>query len=88
MARANAAASTATIVDPTGVPANMEMMIPKKAHMTDNSAEHIVTLLKLLNIRMADIAGNMISAEIRSDPTRFMARTMMTAITIAIIRLY
>lgn len=50
-------------------------------------AEHIVTLLKLLNSRMADSAGKITSAEIRSEPTRFMARTMMTAIMIAISRL-
>ena len=66
----------------------MEMMIPKKAHMTDSTAEQIVTLLQLLKSRMADNAGKMTKAEIRSDPTRFMARTIITAITIAISRLY
>ena len=84
---ANAATSTATIVDPTGVPASMEIMIPDKAHITDNTAEHIVTDLKFRKILMADKAGKITRAEIKSDPTRFMARTMMTAITIAISRL-
>ena len=83
----NAIISTATIVDPTGVPATMEVRIPIKAQQTDRIAEQIVTDLKLLNRRIADIAGEMIRAEISRDPTRFMARTMMTAVMTAITRL-
>ena len=45
-------------------------------------------LKKLRKIRMADNAGKITSAEIKSDPTRFMARTMITAMTMAISRLY
>ena len=59
----------------------MEMMIPEKEHMTDSAAEHMVTLRKLLNSLIADSAGKMTSAEIKSEPTRFIARTMMTAMT-------
>ena len=81
-------ASTATIVDPTGVPARIEITIPKPAHITENTAEKIVTVLKLLNSLMADKAGKITSAEISSDPTRFMARTIITAIITAIRRLY
>ena len=40
-----------------------------------------------MNIRMAASAGKITSAEIKSDPTRFIARTMITAITTAIRRL-
>ena len=75
------------MVEPTGVPATMEIRIPSRAQNTDSKAEQIVTDRKLLKIRMADMAGKMISAEIRSEPTRFIARTMITAITTAISRL-
>ena len=85
---AKAAISTATIVEPTGVPAVIEISIPNSAQNTDSKAEHIVTDLKLLNTRMAESAGNMTSAEIKSEPTRFMARTIITAVVTAIIRLY
>lgn len=47
----------------------------------------MVTLRKLLNIRMADSAGKITSAEISREPTRFIASTMMTATTTAISRL-
>ena len=83
----NPAISTATIVEPTGVPATMEIRIPRAAQITDTITEHTVTALKLLNTRMADRAGNITSAEIRSEPTRFIASTMITAMTTARIRL-
>ena len=38
-----AAMSTATIVDPTGVPPTMDMIIPMSVHTTDRIAEHTVT---------------------------------------------
>ena len=47
----------------------------------------MVTLLKLWNSRIAESAGKMTSAEMSSDPTKFMASTMMTATVIAISRL-
>ena len=65
---ANAATSAATIVDPTGVPAKIEITIPESAQSTDRTAEKIVTILKLWKSRMADSAGKMTSAEISSDP--------------------
>lgn len=80
--------SAATIVEPTGVPASMDISMPINVQMTDKTAEHAVTDLKLLNIRIAERAGNMIRADIKSEPTRFMASTIITAITTAIIRLY
>ena len=76
-----------TIVDPTGVPARIDMRIPSVAQMTDTTAEQIVTVLKLLNTRIADNAGKMTSAEIRRDPTRFIASTIMIAMVTAIRRL-
>ena len=84
----NETMSTATIVEPTGVPNAMEIKSPKTAHTTDNTAEHIVTDLKVLNTRIADRAGKMISAEINSEPTRFIASTMITAMMTARIKLY
>lgn len=59
------------------------MIIPAAAHMIENITENIITDLKLLYKHIADNAGNMISAEISSDPTRFMARTIVIAVTIA-----
>ena len=78
----------ATIVDPTGVPAIMDIIIPLKAQITEIIAEQMVTLLKELKRRMADSAGKIIRAEISREPTRFIARTIMTAIITAITRLY
>ena len=62
--------------------------MPSSVHITDSTAEHIVTDLKLLNTRIAESAGKMTSAEISSEPTRFIASTIITAITTASIRLY
>ena len=86
--RAKAAMSTATMVDPTGVPARMDIRIPVNAQMTESMAEHMVTDRKLLNRRMADSAGKITRAEISREPTRFMASTMITAMMTAIRRLY
>lgn len=61
-------------------------MIPVSAQMTERIAEKIVTDLKLLKILIAESAGKITSADTRSDPTRFIARTMMTAMTVAIRR--
>ena len=80
--------SAHTTVGPTGVDASMEIMIPSAAHTTESMAEKMTTPRKLLHTRIADIAGNIMSAEIRSEPTRFIARTMITAIIIATKRLY
>ena len=76
------------MVDPTGVPASNDISIPDIAHTTDETAENIVTLLKFFNMLIAESAGNITSADIRRDPTRFIAKTMITAIMMAIIRLY
>ena len=83
----NAPKSAVTIVAPTGVEHNIESIIPVPAHNTDIIAEHIVTLRKLLNILIAESAGNIISADISSEPTRFIAITMIIAVIIAISRL-
>jgi thioredoxin reductase len=49
--------------------------------------EQMVTDKKLRKSRMEARAGKITRAEIRRDPTRFMAKTMMTAIITAISRL-
>ena len=79
--------STATIVEPTGVPASIEIMIPTSAQIIDDTAEKIVTLLKLFKMLIADNAGNITKADISKEPTKFIARTIITAITVAISRL-
>lgn len=76
------------MVDPTGVPASMDIIIPNNAQNTDMKAEHMVTALKLLNNLIAQRAGKITSADIKSEPTRFIASTIITAIIMAIIRLY
>ena len=77
-----------TIVAPTGVDARMERNIPDAAQTTDMTADVSITLQKLLNMRMAESAGKIISADMRREPTSFMARTMTDAVTTAISRLY
>ena len=47
--KANIPISIATIVDPTGVDARMETIIPAAAQITDITAEQRMTALKLLN---------------------------------------
>ena len=79
--------STVTMVAPTGVPAKMEIINPAAAHTTEKMAAHTVTEKKLLNNRIAERAGKMTKAEINSEPTRFMAKTITTAIKTAIKRL-
>ena len=59
----------------------MDVRIPVSAQKTDSTAAQIVTPRKLLNIRIADRAGKIIKAEISRDPTRFIASTMITAMT-------
>ena len=76
------------MVEPTGVPANMDTNMPKVEQIMENITEQIITDLKLLNIRIADRAGNIIRAEVRSEPTKFIARTITSAVTMAIIILY
>ena len=83
----NAARSAATIVLPTGVPARIEIKRPATEQTTETTAEQRVTERKLLNTRIAERAGKITRAEIKSEPTRFIASTMITAIMIAITRL-
>lgn len=83
----NPTISVQTIVAPTGVPAIMEMIIPSSDDTTAKIAEHIITLLKFLNTLIADKAGKMINADTRSEPTRFIASTIITADITAISKL-
>ena len=74
-----------TIVEPTGVPARIEIRIPAIAQKTEKPHAKIVTRLKLLKSCIEETAGKIISAEISRVPTRFIARTIIVAITAAII---
>lgn len=76
------------MVEPTGVDAIIETKIPVSEHITETAAEQITTFLKLLKTLMAERAGNMTNAEMRREPTRFMASTIITAVITAIRRLY
>lgn len=76
-----------TIVEPTGVPARIEIKIPNAEQNIEIIAEQTVTERKLLNICIDDKAGNIINAEINKEPTRFIANTITTAITTAINKL-
>ena len=76
------------IVAPTGVLNKIEIIIPKNAHSAEIIPEQIVTDLKLLNTRIDESAGNITSAETRSEPTSFIATTITTAIIMAISVLY
>ena len=76
------------MVEPTGVPARIEARSPTTVHTTEKAAEKIITDLKLLKSRIAESAGKIINAEIRSEPTRFIASTMITAMVTAIKKLY
>ena len=71
---------------PTGVPASTEIKSPVSEQITETDAEQIVTERKLLKTRIAERAGKITRAEIKREPTRFIARTMITAIIIAITR--
>ena len=67
------------------IQATTAIKMPITAQSTDNPHENIVTVLKLLNNCKADTVGNIIRAEISSDPTRFIASTMIMAINIDMI---
>ena len=85
MDRTNAKTFAATMVEPTGVPARIETMMPRNAHITEMMAEDIVTFKKLLKIFMEESAGKITRADISSEPTRFIASTIITAIITAVI---
>ena len=87
-ARQKVIISTATIVEPTDVPVRIETIIPQEAQNIDTITEHTVTEKKLWNIRIAVNAGKIISAEISSEPTRFIARTITVAMIPEIKKLY
>ena len=80
--------SIATMVAPVGVEAIIEITIPVTEQKTEIIAEQKTTDRKLLNTRMAESDGKIIRADVSRDPTRFIARTMITDVIMAIIRLY
>ena len=75
------------MVEPTGVSSRIEQRMPKIAQKTDITAEKRMTDLKFLNSLMDERAGKIIRAEIKREPTRFMARTITIAMMTAIKRL-
>ena len=72
---------TATTVEPTGVEITIEVSIPTAEFTTDMAAAHSVSALKLRQTRIAERAGKMTSADMRSEPTRRIASTTVSAIT-------
>ena len=79
----NTITSAHTIVAPAGVAKIIEAKMPAREQITAITAAQIVTLLKLLNMRIAERAGKIMSAEMRSAPTRFIAITITIAVMIA-----
>lgn len=79
--------STATIVAPTGVELRIEIISPLDAHVTEIIPLQIITDLKFLNTRMAERAGKTTRAEIKREPARFIASTIIIDVIIAITRL-
>lgn len=75
------------MVEPTGVSKRIDERMPNIAQKTDITAEKRMTDLKFLKSRMDESVGKMIRAEIKREPTRFMARTITMAIITAIKRL-
>ena len=75
------------MVEPTGVSKRIDERMPNIAQKTDITAEKRMTDLKFLKSRMDERDGKMIRAEIKREPTRFMARTITMAIITAIKRL-
>ena len=72
------------MVAPVGVAAKMEIIIPTVADTTAIMEAAHITLLNERNKRIADKAGKIIKAEIKSVPTNFIATTMIKAVIIAI----
>ena len=77
-----------TMVAPAGVSSKMERQRPNAEQNTAMTEEEITTDLKLLNNRMDESAGKIISAVINKEPTNLIDKTMTTAVTVAIKRLY
>ena len=75
------------MVEPTGVSKRIDERMPNIAQNTDTTAEKRMTDLTFLKSFMDERAGKMIRAEIKREPTRFMARTITMAIITAIKRL-
>ena len=55
---------------------------------TENTADKITTARKLLTSRIAESTGKIIRAEIRSEPTRRIPSTTVTAVITAILARY
>ena len=78
----------AAIVAPTGVSKRIAANSPKIAQIIAVMQEHIITERKLLNTCIAERGGNIIKAETRRAPTKFIAMTITTAVMTAMIKLY
>ena len=76
------------MVGPTGVEKMIAERIPMIAQVIEIIVERITTRLNVRHIRIEESAGNITSAEMSSEPTRFIARTIITAVTTAMSRLY
>lgn len=80
--------SATTMVGPIGVASIIENKNPVTVQVIDVITEQIITERKLLKTRIDDSAGKIISADTSSEPTRFMASTITTAIITAMRKLY
>lgn len=79
---------TTTIAAPTGVEVSKDAIIPVKEEAIEMTAEETTTFLKLPNSLIAETAGKTINADVRREPTRFIAKTITIAQITAINKLY
>lgn len=82
------AVSTATIVQPTGVPYTIATPKPVIEPMTDNDTDKTIKPLKLFDSRIADNVGSTISADTSNAPTRCVARTITVSVKSTVSTLY
>ena len=75
------------MVGPTGVENKIAATMPITAQTTEITAEQRTTARNERNTLMAQRAGKIMRAEIKSEPTRFIAMTIMIAVTMAMSRL-
>lgn len=75
------------MVEPTGVEKAIDNIIPDKAANTDIILDNITTILKLFTNLIVESAGNITKADINKEPTKFIPKTIIIAIIIAISKL-
>ena len=71
--------SISTIVEPTGVPYTIDTVSPIETQSIWYIQDAMTTILKFLKSAELESTGNIISAVMRSDPTKFIDNTITMA---------